>query len=261
MLDEPDDRPRDVGQRAELGRLAPERGMQRIDRRFALERAPSGQHLVEHAAEREDVGPVIDRLAADLLRRHVARRAHHGAWLRHALRRGLRAIPLQRRRAVRRQAEVEHLDVTTRRHEHVVGFEVSMNDAARVRGVKRPGDLPGVVERLPAGQRTATHGAPQRVALEQFRHGVGHTAVATEIVDGEDVGMRERGDGLRLPLEPGQSIRIDRERFRQHLERHLTPKLCIVSAVDLAHAAGAEGRDDLVGADSAATRQAHRQGL
>jgi hypothetical protein len=41
-------------------------------------RAP-GNHLVEHRAEAEDVGPMIDRLRAHLLRRHVAGRAQHDA--------------------------------------------------------------------------------------------------------------------------------------------------------------------------------------
>ena len=60
-----------------------------------LRRAPansraSGQHLVEHAAEREDVAAAVDALAGHLLRRHVAERAEHDA-----LRRGgdRRAVP------------------------------------------------------------------------------------------------------------------------------------------------------------------------
>ena len=34
----------------------------------------AGQHLVQHAAERPDVGALVDRLAARLLRTHVRRR-------------------------------------------------------------------------------------------------------------------------------------------------------------------------------------------
>ena len=42
--------------------LALERGGDRVRRRVAGERAPSRQHLVEHAAERPDVGALVDGL-------------------------------------------------------------------------------------------------------------------------------------------------------------------------------------------------------
>ena len=41
------------------------------------------EHFVEHAAERPDVGALVDRLAARLLRRHVGGRAEDHARLRH----------------------------------------------------------------------------------------------------------------------------------------------------------------------------------
>ena len=57
-------------------------------------RAP-GQHFVEHAAEREDVGAVVGLLALDLLRRHVVERAEDRARRRSAGagRRGSRPRP------------------------------------------------------------------------------------------------------------------------------------------------------------------------
>jgi hypothetical protein len=44
---------------------------------LALKRLPAGQHLVEHDAEREDVGPGIDAAPFHLLGRHVANRAEN----------------------------------------------------------------------------------------------------------------------------------------------------------------------------------------
>ncbi len=41
----------------------------------------SGTHRIEHAAQAEQVGPVIDGFSAGLLRRHVLRRAGHHAVL------------------------------------------------------------------------------------------------------------------------------------------------------------------------------------
>ena len=57
--------------------------LQRLDSAATTESAATREHLVEQAAEREDVGAVIDHPALDLLRRHVANGAHdlplHGA--------------------------------------------------------------------------------------------------------------------------------------------------------------------------------------
>ena len=62
----------------------------------------AGEHLVEHAAERVDVGAAVDRLAADLLGRHVLRRAEHVAGLRHRVLRAAAVV------AQLGDAEVEH---------------------------------------------------------------------------------------------------------------------------------------------------------
>jgi hypothetical protein len=59
------------------GRLRAQDGRHHVGRRLAGERPAAGQHLVEHHAEREDVGPVIRGHAAHLLGRHVAERAEH----------------------------------------------------------------------------------------------------------------------------------------------------------------------------------------
>ncbi len=38
-----------------------------------------GEHLVEHAAEGEDVGAMVGRLTSHLFGRHVAHRSHHSS--------------------------------------------------------------------------------------------------------------------------------------------------------------------------------------
>src|SRR3712207_8615268 len=52
--------------------------------RSALERHAPREHAVQHAAEAVDVGPRVDRVALDLLGRHIARRDHERARLRDA---------------------------------------------------------------------------------------------------------------------------------------------------------------------------------
>ncbi len=75
--------------------------------RRAFERDEPGQHFVENAPERVDVGASVDRVAGDLLGRHVLGRAED----REA---SVRSLPLGRRARVGgergRDAEVEQLD-------------------------------------------------------------------------------------------------------------------------------------------------------
>jgi hypothetical protein len=107
-----DGRGRGIGQRGPR-RRGPQRGSDRVGHRLARKRSASRQHLVQHASERPDVGALVDRLAARLLRAHVGEGAENDALTRAAdrHRRRLRQILTRRRIARRRlrQAEVEHL--------------------------------------------------------------------------------------------------------------------------------------------------------
>ena len=67
---------------------------------------------------------------------------------------------------------------------------------------------------------------------------------------------------LRLPLEPPQAIRSSAdERRRQHLDRDVAFEPGIARPVDLAHAARAERREDLVGTDQCSSDDGHCGGL
>ena len=50
--------------------------LDRADGAVGLERPAAGEHLVEHDAQREEVGAAVGALAPQLFRRHVAHRAH-----------------------------------------------------------------------------------------------------------------------------------------------------------------------------------------
>ncbi len=55
---------------------------QRFRQILALEQPLAGEHLIQHHAERPDVGALIDNLPARLLRAHVCRRAEDHSHLR-----------------------------------------------------------------------------------------------------------------------------------------------------------------------------------
>ena len=123
------------------------------DRRVTLEGAPTGDHLVEHATEAEDVGARVDGLALRLLRRHVRDSAHDGALLGDGCgvgsgRRSVNCLQTDVPDQLR-EAEVEHFDASMLRNDHVRGFHVAMDDAGRVCRREGIGDLDAVVERFP----------------------------------------------------------------------------------------------------------------
>ena len=110
----------------------------------ARERQRAGRHLVEHDAEREQVGARVELPAARLLGRHVRHRAQRRPRHRHSL--AMRGLVRRRRLGPLdqlRQAEVEHLGLAARRHEDVRRLDVAVDDALGVRGVERVGDLHG----------------------------------------------------------------------------------------------------------------------
>ena len=92
----------------------------------------------------------------------------------------------------------------------------------------------------------------QRLAVEILHDEVVDRLVTADIVDGTDVRMRERGNRPRLALESRAAIRIGRQVGRQHLHRHRAIEPRVARFVDLAHAARAEGGEDLVWAESSA---------
>ncbi len=98
-------------------------------------REPARDRVVHGRADREDIGPRVDRCAARLLRRHVRGRPDH--------------LPVRRHRSgIRldlRDAEVEQLHEIVRDgrggEEHVVRLDVAMNDACAMGGGERGQDL------------------------------------------------------------------------------------------------------------------------
>ena len=69
--------------------------------------------------------------------------------------------------------------------------------------------------------------------------------------------MRQRRDRFRLALEARQRIGIVRDGLRQDLDRDVAVELPVPRLVHLAHAARAERRQDLVGAEFRAGRETH----
>ena len=242
----------------ERRRIADEdRGHDR-DRRRAGERAAPRQHLVEHDAEREDVGAMVRGVAVHLLRRHVAHGPHHDAG--HRLWRGGQRRVRQALGGWRRelgQAEVEDLDAVLRRDEDVRRLQVAMDDALLVGCAQPVRDLRAEVERAAQRQPSPRQQPVERRAVEELGNDVGEAALDADVEDRDDVGVVEGGRGPGLLLEPAQAVGVVGHLGGQHLDRDLAIEALVVSAVDLAHPAGPEWRDDLVRAEARAWGQRH----
>jgi hypothetical protein len=107
------------------------------------------------------------------------------------------------------------------------------------------GDLGRDVERLPRRQRRL-HALAQRFADEQLQYGIRHALLNAEVVDRQDVRMRERRDGLRFALEAFACVGVDGQVRRQDLDRHVAGEPGVVGTVHLAHPACAQRCQDLV---------------
>jgi hypothetical protein len=94
-----------------------------------------------------------------------------------------------------------------------------MHDAPGVRRGETPGDLLRPVHGLRLRDRPAVELPAQRLALEQLGDRVRDAVLRAEVVDREDVRVRQRGDRLSLALEARERVRIRRQVRRKDLDR------------------------------------------
>ncbi len=157
-----------------------------------------------------------------------------------------------------RQPEVEHLHGPVVSNLDVRRLEVAVDDALRVRGFERLGNLPRDRQRLVERDRTARDAIGERRSFDHLEHERRQMIGRLEAVDGRDVGMIERRQEIGFAREARQALGIAGEERRQNLERDVARQLAVAGAVDFAHPAGADQGDDLVGAEAGAGRQTHR---
>ena len=149
------------------------------------------------------------------------------------------------------EAEVEDADAAVLADEDVVGFEVAMDDADGVGGGEALAGGGEDLEDLAPGAALVGEPGAQGLAGDQL-HGDEELVVdAADLVDLDDVGVGEAGEGLGLALEAGladaEAVVVDAG--AQELEGDAAVELGVVGGVDDGHAAVAEGAGDDVAAD------------
>ena len=227
-------------------------------RRGAGERARPGRQLVDQDAEREQIAARIDRLAADLLRRHVRHRAHDlpraeigftvAAWV---------SAGSTSERGQLGETEVQHLDAALARHHHVRRFQIAVHHALLVRGDQGVGQRDRQVEHLRQRQSAGRDERGEIATVDQLHRQKARARHVLDGVQGDDVRMIERRDRLGFALEAGQAIRRRGHVLGQHLEGDVAAETRVARAVHLAHPARTERGDDLVDTETGAGRKTH----
>ena len=99
------------------------------------------------------------------------------------------------------------------------------------------------------GERTSGERGAEALALEELLDEEVSAGDLLERVDRSDVRVVDRGEQPRLTLEPRALLRCREELLGKDLDRHVPAQARVVGAVDLAHPAGAERREDLIGTE------------
>ncbi len=210
---------------------------------LAGERRLAEQALVEHHAEREDVGARVDLVRArHLLGTEVGDRADERARMRDP-----RELALERRAS---EPEVHdanpHAVALGRSPDHeVLGLDVAVDDALRVAVRERVGDLDADVDDLAEPQRALAQERAHVRSVDDRHDEEERALVPPDVVDGDDRGVVHLRDDLRLALEA--QLRVGGEQRRRHdLDRDLSVEKRVPGAIDDAHAPAPQLADDLV---------------
>ena len=135
-----------------------------------------------------------------------------------------------------------------------------MDDAAGVGEVDRPGEQLDEMGGRPQRLRRPADLALQRVPVDQLQGEERPAGVLADLVDLDDVRVREPGDDLGLGPEPVVVAVVGVAAGPDHLQRDEPVQGGLAGLVDDAHAAAADLADDLVARDADPARGGRRRG-
>ncbi len=133
------------------------------------------------------------------------------------------------------EAKIENLGVAARGNENVRRFDVAMDDALRVCGVERVGNLDAQIEHCFDLQRLARDAVPECLSLQQFHGDEGSPIGLVDLVDRADVRVVQRGHGFGFPLKAAESLCVMGKLVGKELQRGVATELEVFSLVHHTH--------------------------
>ena len=115
-------------------------------------------------------------------------------------------------------------------------FQIAMNDAFVMGGLKSLGDLSAGLQGLRDLQRSLFQPFGEGLSFDEFQDQVMFALVFFKAENGGDVGMVQSGQRFGLTFEACQAFRVVGKLIRQDLDCDVAVELGIGGAVDLAHA-------------------------
>jgi hypothetical protein len=212
-------------------------------RGIAIEGRTPRQHLIEHHTQRVDIGAIVQRGTAGLLRRHIFRRAGDsakaglvgGAGNAHETEIGDHGI----KPAQAWLAAGQGFICGTVQHD-IAGLDIAMNDSQPVciiDGCRRPSQK--LRDLVITETRTARMQVPQvdcqRGAVEVFHHNIGITFSGIEIIDLDNIGVPEASHHLGLALQAIAQARILVDKAMQDLDGDRPVEREVRAHIDLCH--------------------------
>ena len=201
-------------------------------RRGRTEGRPAAAHHVQHAAEAEQVGTLVDHFSLRLLRRHVQRRAGDGAALRQAGVIGGAG-----------QTEVGDLHAIARLQQDVARLDVAVNQPARVRRRQSAGDLLADLHHLTQVERTGLVELLLKGQAVDVLHDEERDRLFLDGVNADDVLVANAGGRACLAQKALASRRGGGQLRSHHLDRDHALQPLIER---LEHDAAAAAADDLL---------------
>jgi hypothetical protein len=156
-----------------------------------------------------------------------------------------------------RQTKVENLHPAIAIDHHILRLQVAMADADRVRGGDPVGQLDRDIEQLANRHGPALDAGSQQFAVDQFADEEHHAVFFADVEHGNDIGMVQRRHGSGLAFEPGTAFGTLRNVAVKDFQSDIAAQSWIAGAVHLAHTAGSQRSYDLIGTESATSRNGH----
>ena len=203
------------------------------------------EQLEEHDPDRVHVGGRSEVGTAGLLGSHVG-----GGAQELTTRAGQDVVPAEHMG----NPEVGHLERMVGTEEHVLRFDVAVEDSVLMGAVqaRAHGQRDGAGRRLI--ESLIDEMLPDRTPGQPFHDQDAGVVVLHVVVDGNHVGMVDRGQDPRFGQEAGPYRLVAHERGRQLLDRHLPTELAMASGHHDAEPSASELVADLVPRQSSAQR-------